>query len=73
MVYLKVLTKENVLFICYLQNQRWLHIRLSPFHDQNCWVAIMIVKVDKKYFWTDSEICLWWNKSVDKVESLGRK
>ena len=26
----------------------------------------IIVKVDKIYFWTDSEICLWWNNSVDK-------
>ena len=26
----------------------------------------MIVKVDKIYFWTDSEVCLRWIKSVDK-------
>ena len=24
------------------------------------------VKVDEVYFWTNSEICLWWIKSVDK-------
>ena len=29
-------------------------------------VIRMIVKVDEVYFWTDSEICLWWIKSVDK-------
>ena len=26
----------------------------------------MIVKVDEVNFWTDSEICLWWIKSIDK-------
>ena len=26
----------------------------------------MILKVDEVYFWTDSEICVWWIKSVDK-------
>ena len=26
----------------------------------------MIVKVDAVYFWKDSDMCLWWIKSVDK-------
>ena len=26
----------------------------------------MIVKINGVYFWTDSEICPWWIKSVDK-------
>ena len=26
----------------------------------------MIVKVDEVYFLTESEICDWWTKSVDK-------
>ena len=28
----------------------------------------MIMKVDEVYFWTDSEIFLWWIKSVDKEQ-----
>ena len=80
MAYLKVLTKEKD-FVCLLSAKSKVtrhevvtipqlellgcHL-LSKLADSGKRDIGMIVKVDAVYFWKDSEICLWWIKSVDK-------
>ena len=80
MVYLKVLTKEKC-FVRLLSAESKVtphktltilrlellgcHL-LSKLVDSVKRAIRMIVKVDEVYFWTDSEICLCWIKSVDK-------
>ena len=38
----------------------------SKLFDSVKRVIAMILMVDMVYFWTDSETCLWWIKSVDR-------
>ena len=80
MVYLKVLTKEKC-FVCLLSAKSKVapyktltiprlellgcHL-LSKLANSVKRAIRMIVKVDEVYLWTNSEICLWWIKSVDK-------
>ena len=80
MVYLKVVTKE-MCFVRFLSPKtksaphKTLTIPrlelldchlMSKLVDSVKRANRMIVKIDEVYFWTDSEICLWWIKSVDK-------
>ena len=80
MVYLKDLTKEKC-FVRFLSAKSnvapYKTLTIPPLELLGCHLlsklvdsvkrAIrMIVKVDEVYFWTDSEICLCWIKSVDK-------
>ena len=80
MVYLKVLTKEKRSFCLLSENSKvaphktltiprleklGCHLS-SKLFDSVKRVIAMILMVDMVYFWTDSEICLWWIKSVDR-------
>ena len=80
MVYLKVLTIEKC-FVCLLSAKSKVALHktltiprlellgchlLSKLVESVKRAIRMIVKVDEVYFWTDSEICLCWIKSVNK-------
>ena len=76
MVYLKVLTKESVLFVCYLKIQRWLHIRLWPFHGWKNWVVIcrvnFLIQWKELLQWFDGwyGIFLDWFRNLSLVDQI---
>ena len=80
MVHLKVLTKKRcfVLSLCAkLKVAPHKTLTIPGLKLLSCYLLCklvdsikksigMIVKVAEVHFWTDSEICFWWIKSVDK-------